>query len=89
MKPHYNMTADEIKAYMEYRKNNELTPEEKKAYREWVIEGEDKYGCDASVIPIEALKEKSEDEIWEMILQKRAERRKRNEERARRNGASV
>lgn len=83
------MTADEIKAYMEYRKNNELTPEEKKAYREWVIEGEDKYGCDASVIPIEALKEKSEDEIWEMIFQKRAERRKRNEERARRNGASV
>lgn len=41
-------------------------------------EAEAEFGCDASVIPIEDFREKTEDEIWELLVQKRAERRKRD-----------
>jgi len=77
MKPHSNMTPEDIKVYMKYKQNNELTPEEAEAYWEWVSEAEDQ-GCEASSIPIDGLEDKTDDEIWEMIVQKREERRKRN-----------
>ncbi len=78
MKPKQNMTSEERKTYIEYVMNNKLTTEEKRAYREYLEEAEAEFGCDASVIPIEDLREKTEDEIWELLVQKRAERRKRD-----------
>lgn len=76
MKPHRHMTNDEIKAYMEYRAKNKLTPEEKAAYREWVIQAEEDDGCDFSVIPREVLWQGQEasDAYYERFLEERRER---------------
>lgn len=71
------MTQEERRKYVEYIFNNDITSEERQTYRDWVSDAEDEFGCCASSIPIEGLEEKSDDEIWEMMLQKRVERRQR------------
>jgi hypothetical protein len=81
MKPKPNMTTEERKAYIEYVMNNDLTPEENEAYFKYLEESEAEFGCGASSIPIEVLREASEEEVWELLEQKRAERRKLNAER--------
>lgn len=76
MKPKPGMTKSESKTYLDYVFNNELTPEESKAYWEWVSDAEEKYGCDVSSIPLEGLDHKTDDEILEMMIAKSEERRK-------------
>lgn len=74
MKPHPDMTREEEKAYIKYVFSNDLTSEERQAYRDWVSEAEEKYGCDASVVPIEDIRAGRGNEVYEKILSERAKR---------------
>ena len=85
MKPHPDMTREEKKKYVQYVFNNDLTSEERQTYRDWVSDAEDEFGCCASSIPLEDMEGKTDDEIWEMLQHKRAERRQRNADRVKTN----
>lgn len=71
------MTPTEEKAYLDYVFSHDLSPDEKLAYREWIIQAEEDHGCDFSVVPIEVLRQGQEasDAYHERIME---ERRARN-----------
>ncbi len=74
MKPHPNMTDTERKAYIEYVLSHDLTPEESADYHEYLSDSEDRYGCLSSSIPLEELEGKTDDEIGEMMFNKKEAR---------------
>jgi hypothetical protein len=73
MKPHLNMSDAERKAYLHYVFNNELTPEEIREYCEYLGDTEDESGCNASVVPLEVIRQGREatDAYYEKFLEER------------------
>ena len=74
MKPQKNMTPTQEKTYLDYVFSHDLSPEEKQAYLDWVDDAEAEFGCEASVVPIEIIRQGQEaaDAYYEKILEKRA-----------------
>lgn len=72
MKPKENMSPQERKEYIEYVLNNDLTHEENEAYIEYLEKAELEFGCDASIVPIEVLREGKGDEFYKNIKAERS-----------------